>query len=173
MGKREDRRFRFRCCDVSESGFQISSIRTIGRVNDWDRHMNFRCAKNEVVVGMKSEHNNKREDRLWTPECGVLTQNPPDWDDCTEVNVVDVIVGDIELGERKTKKVAKYSFPFKACGNSLTSGMSTIQIDSSEQVSTTSSLELQKASSRPSNSRRASRRVSSSPRRPRQKWIPK
>merc|ERR1719245_1802914 len=85
---------------------------------------------------MKSRHDNGHEDRVWTPVCGVLTQNPPDWDDCSEINIVDVILGDLELGERKTEKVAKYSLTSNACGNSLTAEQSTINIESSEQVST-------------------------------------
>merc|ERR1719245_264763 len=93
---------------------------------------------------MKSRHDNGHEDRVWTPVCGVLTQNPPDWDDCSEINIVDVILGDLELGERKTEKVAKYSLTSNACGNSLTAEQSTINIESSEQVSTTESLELEK-----------------------------
>jgi len=88
---------------------------------------------------------NGKEDRRFHGLCGTLTQNPPDYDDCSEVNVVDVEVGKIETGDRKTKSVAKYTVPFKACGNSITPGMSTLNIETSTSVSKTESLELGKS----------------------------
>lgn len=75
QNRQEDRRFQFRCCDVESSGFHISSVRTIGEVNEFDEKMDFTCAKNEVLVGLEAHHSNRRQDRIFTPKCGVLTMN--------------------------------------------------------------------------------------------------
>ena len=61
--KKEDRRFRFRCCAVP--GRSPNNCAWTGYVNDWDRPMDFRVPSDKVIAGAFSVHNNHKEDRRW------------------------------------------------------------------------------------------------------------
>jgi len=70
---REDRRYKVRCCNLSNGGkYKISSYKTVW-VNNWDGKMNYRCPSNGVLVGLYSEHDNRKEDRRFKFYCGLLT----------------------------------------------------------------------------------------------------
>ena len=61
--RREDRRFRFRCCGVA--GRKPSNCAWSGYANDWDREMNFAVSSNQVMTGAFSFHDDRKEDRRW------------------------------------------------------------------------------------------------------------
>lgn len=143
--KNKDRRFRFRCCDVSASDFTVSNVRQTGLANWYDNNLDHACARNEVMVGIHSQHDNKKEDRIWTVKCGTLTKNEPDWDDCTEVTVVDAQIGEVQSGGRKTVEVAEYTTWFEACGNSNAPSMNTLYIENQKSESKTETLELSRS----------------------------
>jgi len=71
---REDRRWRFRCCDVSET-VDVLSSRETDWLNNWDDVLNFRCGASEVLRGLESYHDNRKEDRLWKATCVALADN--------------------------------------------------------------------------------------------------
>jgi len=71
----EDRRWKFQCCRVS-SGVSVQRKGWTGYLNDWDRHLNYRCpASDQAIIGVSSDHDNRREDRRWKVRCGELTSN--------------------------------------------------------------------------------------------------
>jgi len=73
--RKEDRRYKVRCCDLSNGGkFKIASYMT-GYVNAYDGKMNKRCPSNDVLVGLYSHHNNRREDRRFKFYCGSIIEN--------------------------------------------------------------------------------------------------
>lgn len=139
-GYHKDRLFRFRCCQLQ--GYRITQKKNIGYVNEYDWAMDFKCARNEALVGLLSWHHNGHEDRMFAAICGTITKNPPDYDNCSEVTVVDIQVGTIKRGTRKTKDVAQYNVPFNACGNPNTPHMTDLTIHRTQQVDKTESLEL-------------------------------
>ncbi|XP_028401918.1 hemagglutinin/amebocyte aggregation factor-like [Dendronephthya gigantea] len=59
----EDRLFDFLCCSTKAKW--LSNCRWTGYVNTWDGSMNYVVPWNYVLVGAKSHHNNRREDRIW------------------------------------------------------------------------------------------------------------
>jgi len=68
----EDRRWKFKCCNVGS----FATLRYGGwtsYMNNWDADLDYRCSKpNEVIVGVKSDHDNHREDRRWKFRCAEL-----------------------------------------------------------------------------------------------------
>jgi len=73
--KREDRRWKFKCCRVSSNAHLISGGWTDYK-NDWDSKLDYECPNsNTVVVGIKSYHDNKKEDRRWKFKCAELLKN--------------------------------------------------------------------------------------------------
>jgi len=84
---KKDRRFNFRCCDLSNGGkFVISSIYETGFVNQIDGDVGFNCGYMEVLVGLLSNHNDR--DSRFKLRCGRLTpagdfatvmRNPTSW----------------------------------------------------------------------------------------------
>lgn len=60
--KREDRRFKFRCCLSSGS---LGACKRSGWVNSYDEDLFFYVPPGRSLVGVKSVHNNKREDRVF------------------------------------------------------------------------------------------------------------
>jgi len=73
---KEDRRWRFRCCEVSDN-IELINIRKTHDLNDWDDILNFRCGSSEVLLGLESHHHNGYEDRLWKATCVALKES---WD---------------------------------------------------------------------------------------------
>merc|ERR1719204_1279854 len=68
---REDRRWRFKCCDISSGGaFTITKKYTTDYINNWDAAMDSRCLTHYAMVGVYSYHDNGREDRRWKLICG-------------------------------------------------------------------------------------------------------
>jgi len=68
---REDRKWRFGCCAVS-SNVYLKRGGWTNYLNDWDSPLNFRCKDTEVLVGLKSYHDNHREDRRWYFYCSEI-----------------------------------------------------------------------------------------------------
>ena len=66
----EDRRWKFQCCALQ--GRTLYRERLTSDINDWDAQINFKCGSTEVLVGLKSRHSNKREDRIWQARCATL-----------------------------------------------------------------------------------------------------
>lgn len=92
-GNYRDRRFRFRCCDVSSNGYSIAGTRSIG-FSDFHQRNDAQCAHNEVLVGLHSYHADSPEDRRWSLQCGTLLRTPPAIpvpDDCTAIDVLEVV----------------------------------------------------------------------------------
>jgi len=72
--KSGDRRFRVRCCDLSNGGkYKITSYMT-GYVNDFHEDMDSKCGGNEVLVGLYSHHSNMRQDRRFKFYCGRIIE---------------------------------------------------------------------------------------------------
>jgi len=68
----EDRRWKFKCCNVGSFATMRYGGWTSYR-NNWDSQLNYRCSKsNEVIVGVQSYHDNHREDRRWKFRCAEL-----------------------------------------------------------------------------------------------------
>ena len=40
-----------------------------GFLNDWDKNLTFNCPDNHIITGIKSEHDNHKEDRRWNFKC--------------------------------------------------------------------------------------------------------
>ena len=57
--KHEDRRWKFTCC--SASGHKTKSCRHTGFVNEFDRPLLFQARHKEVITGVYSYHNNRKE----------------------------------------------------------------------------------------------------------------
>jgi len=68
---REDRRWKFGCCVVSSNAY-LQRLGWTNWVNNWDARLDFRCQDDEVLVGLKSYHDNHREDRRWRFQCSRL-----------------------------------------------------------------------------------------------------
>ncbi|KAH3715850.1 hemagglutinin/amebocyte aggregation factor-like [Dreissena polymorpha] len=66
----EDRQFDFTCSDVV-SGYDDSTTTCTysGYVNSFDQPVHFRCPDDGFIHGMRSEHNNHHEDRIWGFYC--------------------------------------------------------------------------------------------------------
>jgi len=67
----EDRRWKFRCCQLSANVYLQNSAWT-GYVNGLDGNLDFQCLKTEVMVGLSSYHANWQEDRRWKFRCARL-----------------------------------------------------------------------------------------------------
>uniref|UniRef100_A0A8C4X1U0 Si:dkey-14d8.7 n=2 Tax=Eptatretus burgeri TaxID=7764 RepID=A0A8C4X1U0_EPTBU len=61
--KREDRRWRFRCC--KQEGVNLHSCKWTGYLNNWDMPLTWSTSSNEFLAGVNSIHNNLKEDRRW------------------------------------------------------------------------------------------------------------
>ncbi|GFN99551.1 hemagglutinin/amebocyte aggregation factor [Plakobranchus ocellatus] len=61
--KREDRRFRFKCC--KDSGFRTYSCGMTSYINDWDKVLDYKVPNGHVLTGVSSYHSNHREDRRY------------------------------------------------------------------------------------------------------------
>jgi len=71
---KEDRRWKFKCCDVGSFATMRYGPWTSYR-NNWDAILDYQCSKsNEVIVGVKSDHDNHREDRRWKFRCAELVK---------------------------------------------------------------------------------------------------
>ena len=57
--RHEDRRWKFTCC--SASGHKTKSCRHTGFVNEFDRPLLFQARHKEVITGVYSYHNNRKE----------------------------------------------------------------------------------------------------------------
>jgi hypothetical protein len=86
--RREDRRWRFDCKKFSDSSGVYCNWHY--RINTWDAPMLFMCPANQYMAGVRSRHDNHREDREWdvlccrkqnfcTKNC-FLTRYVNDWD---------------------------------------------------------------------------------------------
>jgi len=63
--KKEDRIWHFSCKSTGTSGSCCFS----DEVNEWDKPVDFTCPINQVLSGISSRHDNKKEDRLWKFQC--------------------------------------------------------------------------------------------------------
>ncbi|KAK3790556.1 hypothetical protein RRG08_060603 [Elysia crispata] len=61
--RREDRRFKFKCC--SDSGYTTRSCYLTGYINAWDSTLDYTVPSGKVLTGAYSVHSNRREDRRW------------------------------------------------------------------------------------------------------------
>jgi len=65
-----DRSWRFWCCELK--GRTYDEVRLTGDLNSYGGPMDFKCSSSEVLVGLKSRHNNQYEDRIWQARCATL-----------------------------------------------------------------------------------------------------
>jgi len=85
---REDREWRFSCCDVRSDGrYRLVSYETSHWQNSLDRVLDQRCNENQVMVGLASQNNNDAEDRWYWIRCALL-QPVETRDDVTNVNYI-------------------------------------------------------------------------------------
>jgi len=68
----EDRRFMFRCCDLSNGGEYTIESHLTEYVNSYDGKMDKTCPNNDVLVGLISKHSNSKEDRRFRFYCGSI-----------------------------------------------------------------------------------------------------
>jgi len=68
----EDRRWNVKCC--SGSGTCFTQCRVTGYINDWDRPMDYTVPDGYVITTVKSEHDNRKEDRRWQLQICRLVQ---------------------------------------------------------------------------------------------------
>jgi len=73
---KEDRRWDIQCCSVSNA--LLESMGFTGYLNNWDGVLDFTCDDDEVLIGVYSVHDNRKEDRRWKAECARLN-NPGDY----------------------------------------------------------------------------------------------
>jgi len=71
--RREDRRWKIGCCKVN--GATLIDVGITDYLNEWDRPLDFTCGDDEVLVGLDSVHDNKKEDRRWAALCARLVSN--------------------------------------------------------------------------------------------------
>lgn len=71
---KEDRRWRFRCCEIYKN-VQVVSSRLTDFLNDWNDVLDFRCGASEVLSGLESVHHNGPEDRRWKARCVALADD--------------------------------------------------------------------------------------------------
>jgi len=64
---KEDRRFKFYNANIGSK--QGVGRRWSGWINGWDHGFTYSCPRNQVIVGMKSYHDNRKEDRRWQVLC--------------------------------------------------------------------------------------------------------
>ncbi|XP_065928481.1 hemagglutinin/amebocyte aggregation factor-like [Magallana gigas] len=62
--KKEDRRYKFRCC-TPRSGFYHKNCKWTGWENKYDKTLNYFAPTAYVIKGVNSIHNNKKEDRIF------------------------------------------------------------------------------------------------------------
>jgi len=67
---KEDRRWKFQCCEVTNA--QLVDVGLTSYLNKWDGVLDFTCADDEVLIGVYSVHDNKKEDRRWKARCARL-----------------------------------------------------------------------------------------------------
>ena len=68
---KEDRRWKFKCCELPDNVFVKRHAYT--KYTNYDDHITWFCPKsNEAVVALTSYHSNGREDRRWRFKCGEI-----------------------------------------------------------------------------------------------------
>ena len=65
--KKKDRRFRFSCTQVAHT--PPKHCQWYNDINGWDQPLIFTCPADYYMTGIKSYHNNKKEDRRWSIKC--------------------------------------------------------------------------------------------------------
>jgi len=68
--RKEDRRWKIQCCKVTNA--QLIEGGFTRYLNSWDGLLDYRCANDEVLVGVYSRHHNRKEDRIWKAKCARL-----------------------------------------------------------------------------------------------------
>jgi len=63
--KKEDRIWHFGCKSIGSAGSCCFS----GEVNEYDKPVEFKCPDNQVLSGISSKHDNRKEDRVWKFQC--------------------------------------------------------------------------------------------------------
>jgi len=63
---KEDRRFKFRCCKLSNASLRKGALQN---ANDWDKPFDFRCKNGWVLTAIRSKHDNGKEDRRFAFHC--------------------------------------------------------------------------------------------------------
>jgi len=67
-----DREWQFSCCALKGTFYYDYEVRLTEDINSYDGPMDFKCSSTEVLVGLKSRHNNHWEDRVWNARCATL-----------------------------------------------------------------------------------------------------
>lgn len=76
---KEDRRFSIGKSKVTQSYMNNSDSYWTGYVNDWDQHSTAMCKSDYVMSGVRSYHDNKKEDRRWNIECKKINTGTGMW----------------------------------------------------------------------------------------------
>jgi len=71
---KEDREWKVRCATYSEG---LTSGQWSDWVNGWDGDMDYACPHNTLITGLKSVHNNGKEDRRFKVKCSGLSTSAP------------------------------------------------------------------------------------------------
>jgi len=72
--RREDRQWKLKCCKAG--GFSVQQQEWTGYLNSWDGILNYRCPEtDQAIIGLSSDHDNRREDRRWKVRCGKIIRD--------------------------------------------------------------------------------------------------
>lgn len=72
---REDRDWRFSCCNINEEGnarYRLVRVEREQHHNAIDFNLDKRCNENQVMIGLASVHTNEREDRWYNVKCALV-----------------------------------------------------------------------------------------------------
>ena len=64
---RKDRRFALYCAKIAET--PAKDCKWYNNINDWQEPIGFTCPSDFYMAGLKSDHNNDKDDRRWSVKC--------------------------------------------------------------------------------------------------------
>lgn len=68
---KEDRRWKYNCCFVD--GYCYDGCQWTGYENEYDEYMDYTVTEGYYITGVKSKHDNGKEDRVWQyKECKLV-----------------------------------------------------------------------------------------------------
>lgn len=72
---REDRRWKFHCCELS-SGFSVRQLPWSNLLNKGDGVVDFQCKRSDqAIIGLLSWYDRGTKDRMWKAKCGLLIRH--------------------------------------------------------------------------------------------------
>lgn len=147
----EDRRFRFRCCDVRSAEYNVGEVREVAATphSEYEHEIDNQCAHNEAMVGVRSVWNDDAQSRSWTLKCGLL-RKPEEFDDCVKIEILSVEVVEVprfglEAVEEIEPKVTSASGTVNNCNEPSVGGTVTISTEATQEISQSETITLETA----------------------------